>query len=169
MIFLVRHPETEWNKKGIFQGHKDSPLTVKGKKVAESLGQKLKDKEIKIIYSSDLGRCVQTAEIINQFLKLKIVKSSQLREKSIGDFDGQVYEEIRKYLNESDPEQVPPHGESFNQMKKRVLKFLKTVEDNSLIVTHDGCLKAILSQYYQTDFTSKRCDTSAGEVYEVEL
>lgn len=167
VIYIVRHPETKWNKEGIFQGHHDSPLTEEGKQVAENLGRKLIDKKIERIYCSDLGRCVQTAEIINKFLNVKIVKSHRLREKTIGDLDGQTYDIMKKHLDESNPDQMPPNGESFNQMKARVLSFLKTVEDNSLIVSHYGCLKAILSDYYKVSFMSKRCDTSAEQVYEI--
>ena len=65
ILYIIRHPETKHNIQQITQGHKDSPLTNKGKKQAEALGKRLKNKDISKIYSSDLGRCMQTSKIIN--------------------------------------------------------------------------------------------------------
>lgn len=59
VIYIVRHPETEYHKKGLTQGHDDSPLTKRGIKTAEKLGQLLKNKNISKLFSSDLGRCIQ--------------------------------------------------------------------------------------------------------------
>ena len=40
-IIIVRHGQTEWNIKGIRQGHLDSPLTARGMAQAKALGQRL--------------------------------------------------------------------------------------------------------------------------------
>lgn len=72
LIYIVRHPETEYNKKGLTQGHGDSLLTQQGVEIAKKLGESLEDKNIQKIYSSDLGRCIQTSKIINKFLNVKI-------------------------------------------------------------------------------------------------
>jgi broad specificity phosphatase PhoE len=40
-IFVVRHPQTEWNARGVLQGHLDSPLTAKGRNDADALGRRL--------------------------------------------------------------------------------------------------------------------------------
>lgn len=136
MIYFVRHGETEWNKKEILQGHKDSPSTIKGINNAEKLGKILRDKKIEIIYSSDLGRCVQTAEIINRWLKVKIIKTKELRERNFGDLNGSL----------------------LNKKFKKVL-----------IVTHDGPVRAMLSEYYNANFNSKKCDTSVGIIYSIEV
>ena len=149
VIYIVRHPETEYNKKKIVQGHKDSKLTKNGILIANSLGQKLKNKNISKILSSDLGRCMQTSKIINKYLKLKIIKTKELREMNYGDFNGKTSELIKKNFNLKNLNIVLPNGESFNQMKKRVIKFIKSLDrtTNILIVTHEGCLRAIISYY----------------------
>lgn len=63
-FYVIRQPLTESNAAGITQGWGDSPLTPQGIEAAEKLGNFLKDKFISIIYTSDLGRCVETSEII---------------------------------------------------------------------------------------------------------
>ena len=173
IIYFIRHGETEWNKKKITQGHKDSPLTLKGKKAAEKKGKILTNKDIEIIYSSDLGRCVQTAEIINKYLKIKLVKSTELRERDFGSLNGELDEKVRKELNLSDPKEVAPRGESFNQLKNRIIDFIRLLASKKakkvLLVTHGGIVRAILSDYYKSSFTSKRCDSQNDLVYRIEL
>jgi len=161
ILYLVRHPETACNRHDITQGHADSPLTKKGQNVAKKLGQLLKNKNISKIYSSDLGRCLQTSRIINQQLHVKIIAKKELREINYGHYNGCATNIIRKKFVLSNPNLVFPRGESFNQMKKRVLKFIKNLKEDQpvLIVTHEGCLRAILSDKYKVRFTSARCNT----------
>ena len=158
VIYFVRHGETEWNKKKILQGHKDSPLTLKGKKNAENLGKTLEKKKIEVIYTSDLGRCVQTAEIINKYLKVKLVKTKKLRERNFGYLNGKSETEIKRKLNLSDPDEEAPNGESFNQLENRIINFLKLLNKKklkrALIITHEGGLRAIF-----------KCDTRPDRVY----
>ena len=63
-VIIVRHGQTQWNLKLIRQGHLDSPLTEKGMAQAKALAQRLAQEKFSALYSSDLGRAVQTAEMI---------------------------------------------------------------------------------------------------------
>lgn len=149
------------------QGHKDSPLTEKGQKNAQEKGKKLRSKNIEIIYSSDLGRCVEAAEIINYWLKVRVVKTPKLRERNFGIFNGWHYKKIKEELNLDDPDEKAPKGESFNQQKKRVISFVKSLAKKKfkkvLLITHDGSVKAILSEY------CKKCSTPSDAVYKLEI
>jgi len=162
-FYVIRHPLTEFNAAGITQGWGDSPLTAQGIKAAEKLGYFFKDKAISAIYTSDLGRCVQTSEIINKALNIKIVKAPQLREQNFGKFNSAHL--TGKEFNESDHSAAPPGGESFLQMKERVLSYIKIelprVKDKVLIVTHHGCFRAILSDALNLDLDSPECATTA--------
>lgn len=172
IIYLVRHGETIWNKKKILQGHKDSSLTSKGERSADKLGRILSKKDIKIIYTSDLGRCLQSAKIINKRLKAKLVKTPKLRERNFGSLNGKPEEEVRKVLDLSDPNKAAPRGESFNQLKNRIIDFIKLLGKKKLgkilLVTHEGAARAILSECHKVNFTSKKCDTRADSVYKIE-
>ncbi|MCB1223613.1 MAG: histidine phosphatase family protein, partial [Mesotoga sp.] len=65
-IYFVRHGETEWNNSNRWQGRSDIPLSEKGRKQAEITGTFLKEHvpSVAAIYSSDLKRAKETAEII---------------------------------------------------------------------------------------------------------
>ena len=63
-LIIVRHGQTEWNLKLIRQGHLDSPLTETGLAQARALGERLALETFTALYSSDLGRAVQTAQMI---------------------------------------------------------------------------------------------------------
>jgi len=172
-LYIVRHGETAADKKGILKGHGDSDLTVKGIGSAASLAKKLKDKEIDVIYTSDLGRCLTTANVINKLLDVDVIKTEKLRERDFGNLNSRPIKLASQVLNFSNPDEIAPSGESFNQMKVRILKFLDTLCDcdykNILIVTHEGPLRAILSDYYSVPFGNKKCDTETSEVYKLDL
>ena len=66
-FYLVRHGNTEYNRKGIMQGQIDTALTDEGIKNAKIVSEKLKKmKDVKFdyVFSSDLGRAFITAHII---------------------------------------------------------------------------------------------------------
>ena len=77
-FYFIRHGETEWNTKGIYQGLTDIPLSEKGEKQAEYLGKRFQNKALKVdaIYSSPLQRAVKTAESIANAKGLKIGRAS---------------------------------------------------------------------------------------------
>ena len=163
VIYIVRHPDTEWNKIIQTQGQMDSPLTNKGIETAENFGTLLRKKKISKICSSDLGRCIQTSEIINKYLCVKIIADSKLREQDKGIYNGRDEIFVKKII---DPDFVLPHGESFNQMKNRVLNFINKLEKSGsfLVVTHEGCLRAVISEYLDKDFYSKQCNSKPDEI-----
>lgn len=78
-LFAVRHGETEWNRLGKQQGHLDTPLTDLGLRQARALAEGLAGQGIEAIYSSDLGRAMQTAQTIGERLGLAVVADVGLR------------------------------------------------------------------------------------------
>lgn len=71
-IGLIRHGSTAWNKEARVQGHTDNPLDAEGLKQAALLAERLSGEQWDYIYSSDLLRARQTAEIIAKRLGLEI-------------------------------------------------------------------------------------------------
>lgn len=172
-FYVVRHPWTESNVKRITQGWADSPLVSQGIEMAEKLGEFLKDKSILKIYTSDLGRCVQTSKIINKRLNVETVKVSDLREQNLGNFNGVHKDIIKKEFDENDHSAIPLNGESFLQMKERVLNYIKNNlpigKNNILVVTHTGCFQSILSDSLNEDVDSEKCHTTPLTVGSFEL
>ena len=73
--YLARHGQTVWNTLGQTQGHGNSPLTELGELQAKDLAEAMKEHKIDMIFSSDLGRAVQTAEIIGKEIGVWRVRS----------------------------------------------------------------------------------------------
>lgn len=89
-FYLVRHGQTELNKKRRMQGITNSPLTKKGVKKAIKLGQQLADVRFAAVYTSDLSRTKETAELIisqNLVYLPPIYREPALREYDFGRFE----------------------------------------------------------------------------------
>ncbi|MNC45512.1 Phosphoserine phosphatase 1 [compost metagenome] len=71
-IGLIRHGSTAWNKEGRIQGHTNNPLDEEGLRQAAAIAERLRGEQWDYIYSSDLLRAVQTAEVISKRLGIPI-------------------------------------------------------------------------------------------------
>jgi broad specificity phosphatase PhoE len=99
VIYLLRHGETVWNTAGRYQGHKDSPLTARGREQAASLGRTLAEVFRNLAgpirtYVSPLGRAQGTADIVARHVTLGRITEPRLKEVSIGSWDGMSHYEI---------------------------------------------------------------------------
>lgn len=155
ILFVVRHGETEWNLIGKQQGHLNSPLTESGIKQAHALAAGLTDMGIKILYSSDLGRAVQTAEIIGACLGLGVTIDQRLRERHLGSLQGLTMREFHEQFPEEfaahtsgDPDYILPGGESARQRFERCVACCvelaaRHAGQRVLVVTHGGVLMSL--------------------------
>lgn len=161
-IYLTRHGETKWNQERRMQGSKNSSLTEKGVEDAQKLQKRLASVEFDRIYSSPLGRAVETAEIVKGNRELEIEKVPEFMEMHFGEWEGRTVEEIEDaygqgYRNFWDaPEKYQPMGgESFDEILSRVERGLKVIaedtekeeqgekEINVLLVAHAVVIKSI--------------------------
>ena len=99
-LIVVRHGETEWNIAGIRQGHLDSRLTARGMAQAKALAQRLARERFTALYSSDLGRAVQTAMSVADLTGHEVVTDARLRERHLGIFQGLNADEILRRFPE---------------------------------------------------------------------
>lgn len=168
-IYLVRHPETEWNREGRLQGHLDSPLTEAGRESARRMAKNLKFRNIGVIYSSDLGRCLETARILNGVLRVRILKRRSLRERDFGKLNGKPDRVVATVMRKLGRKGIPSGGESFDRMTVRVVSSVEKAaryrgKGNVLILTHDGAAGALISFLYGYPRTSKKCRLKDGEI-----
>jgi 2,3-bisphosphoglycerate-dependent phosphoglycerate mutase len=85
-LFLVRHGETLFNRRGLMQGWVDSPLTEAGVEQARHAAEQLRDRPLVAAYSSTSGRAVDTAEhILEPHSEVHLTTSKDLRELHFGD------------------------------------------------------------------------------------
>ncbi|PIR71635.1 MAG: isoleucine--tRNA ligase, partial [Candidatus Nealsonbacteria bacterium CG10_big_fil_rev_8_21_14_0_10_37_25] len=120
------------------------PLTKKGKEEVFAAVKKIKNKNIDLIFSSDLLRTKQTAEIISKETGAKIIFDKRLREVNVGIFNGQNPKLAWDYiLKKKNPYLAKlPKGESLTGLQKRVYDFLKKIDKkyqgkNIIIVSHE--------------------------------
>ena len=149
-VIIVRHGQTEWNIAGIRQGHLDSRLTSRGILQAKALGERLSREKFAAIYSSDLGRAVQTAMAIADVTGHEVITDPRLRERHLGIFQGlngdQIqsrYPEERRLLRSIGPDYMIPGGESMRQQVERNVGYLnelaeKHAGETVVVVTHGG-------------------------------
>jgi len=162
--FILRHGETQITKRRKFiYNWPDKPpvkLTKKGINQIKKAAKKLKREKIDLICSSDIYRTRQTAGIVAKEIGLKISFDKRLRDINIGIYHGRLKEEFyRAYpLSTKRFTQKIKRGESWNDVRKRLLNFFKEIEKKHkkkkiLIVSHgdplwllEGTIKCLPNQ-----------------------
>ena len=156
ILILIRHGETPFNRDRRYQGHRDTPLTRKGKKQAKKIAVRLRNEPLDAIYSSDLKRTGYTAKIINRYQSLKINILPELREIDFGDWEGKTHDEIQRKWGslldgwEGKPSEIRiPRGESIKDLAERIRSVVKKIVNNHpdqrvAVITHGGPIRIIL-------------------------
>ena len=136
ILYLFRHTETHDNEQRVFSGRRDIELTPKGKKQAQQLAEKLKNKEIDLFISPPLKRCSQTLDPLRKYFpQVPYEQNKELLERDYGDLTGKNKLKIMK----ANPEKAvlwrrswdvaPPNGESIKQVWETRLKtFCESLE-----------------------------------------
>ena len=87
-LLLARHGETEWNREGRWQGWADPPLNETGREQARALREQLRETPFDAVYSSDLRRAHETAEIVAAPHGVPVIADEGLREIDVGSWSG---------------------------------------------------------------------------------
>lgn len=105
-IYFVRHGKTMLNTVDRSQGWIDAPLTPAGVEQIEQLGKGLAEVDFDLVYSSDSGRAIETAELILKQNQEKgapeIIKDKRLREYNFGTYEGLMNEEMQTAVAEKE-------------------------------------------------------------------
>jgi 2,3-bisphosphoglycerate-dependent phosphoglycerate mutase len=157
-LILVRHGETDWNRDGRWQGQADAPLNERGREQARALAEQLAGEPVDAVYSSDLSRARETAEIIAARLDREPVEvDPRLREVNVGGWSGLTMAEIEaRYPAEvalwrtGDPAHAFAGGETYAAMGERVVDALAEIasrhpDDNVVVVLHGGSIRGALA------------------------
>jgi len=155
-IYLARHGQTEWNVIDRKQGRLDSPLTEKGKMSAMNNANVLKNKNIKKIFCSPMGRAKDTAEIIGDILQIKPIIVDGLKEYDYGKWSGLTNDKIKSqfptdYKNRKLDKYTTPAtgGESYISVQERsekvINKLINENDDDLLIVSHEMIGRTIVA------------------------
>ena len=173
-ILFTRHGTTDWNEKMLIQGQIEIPLNEKGRKDARLLAEKLKNEKIDLIYSSPLGRAVETAEIIRGDREIEIIKDPRIMEQYYGTMEG-APRSGPAYLNQrASFFKRYPGGEGYLDVCQRVFNFfddLKTkYDDKTILVVAHGGMSRLVDCYFgemeNDEFTHHALPNCELRIYE---
>ena len=152
-LLLARHGETDWNRDGRWQGLSDTRLNDLGREQAQELAAGLDD-AVDVVYSSDLARARETAEIVAARLGLEVRFDSRLRERGFGAWEGLSTTEIEDRFAESHRRWHAGEGagaddaEPFADFAARIHSFLEDAVqrhpgETLLVIAHGGSIRVI--------------------------
>jgi broad specificity phosphatase PhoE len=157
-IMFVRHAESVWNRAGRWQGHADIPLSPCGSAQAHCLAARLQaeGRVVDHVYTSDLGRASQTAEIIAQALGMAVHPLTELRERDVGAWSGLTRQEIQEHFADEWAQIIDGadsrrggHGETLAEVRLRLVQVVDRLvtqhpQSRLLVVSHAGAIRALL-------------------------
>ena len=152
-LYVVRHGQTDWNKKRLIQGRIDIPLNEEGIAQAKKSKEKLDSIRLDVIYVSPLLRARQTAEIINEGRNLPILVDERIQEESYGDMEGTPRSGEAYLTQRRSFFKRYPNGEGYLDVVARVYPFLNEIKrtrkgQNVLLVCHGGMSRVVNSYFH---------------------
>jgi broad specificity phosphatase PhoE len=152
-LLLARHGESTWNAERRFQGSTDIALSARGRAQAEALARGLRGYRVRAAYVSPFRRARETAELALEGTGVPLVVLEELRELSLGQWEGCTVDEIR--AQDGDPylawlraphDCPPPGGEPLPVVSERVRAAIDRIAaahpngDDVLVVAHGGVI-----------------------------
>lgn len=165
-ILLARHGQSDWNHSQRWQGFADRPLTEVGRRQAVELAERLDGTELDAIYSSDLQRARETAEIVARTKGLTVETTPDLREVDVGSWQGLSRAEAEERFPDGYGRWLQggegwDDGETYEQMSERVLSAIQRIAKahapgRVLAVAHGGSIRAVHAAALGLDVHSYR-------------
>jgi broad specificity phosphatase PhoE len=164
-LLLARHGESVWNAERRFQGNTDVELSARGRAQAEALGRALRGRRVAAAYVSPFRRARETAELALRESGVRLTVIEELRELSLGAWEGCTVDEIRAQAG--DPYRAwvraphdcpPPGGEPLPAVGERVRAALERIAaahpdgDDVLVVSHGGVISVYVCHLLGCDF-----------------
>lgn len=153
MLYLIRHGQTEWNKKSLIQGQRNIGLDEQGMKQAQQVAQFLKNEGIEKLYSSDLTRAYDTAAAIAAASGINDIETCErLRERSFGQLEGKPAASLRDLVPNYDTNwgsEALYNMESLEVIQDRLLKRLTEIMKESkgrkvVVVSHGAIINTFI-------------------------
>jgi broad specificity phosphatase PhoE len=159
-IYLIRHGETTGDLEDRYGGDYDDHLSPNGINQVQELGDKLKTKNLQMIYHSPRIRATETAKIVSEITNSPIKKVEDIRERNAyGILTGMVKSEAKQQF----PEEVEKlqkdklfhdvkNSEDYDSFKERVIPTFKSIMLNSkfnsiVIISHGGPISCFVREY----------------------
>ena len=149
MIYLIRHGKTEAKEKHLYCGSTDLPLSPAGRTELRQLRYEIKN--VRFI-TSGMKRTEETLRLL--FGEVPHTRNPAFREVDFGSFEMRSYGQLKEdpdyqdWISGDNEANIPPRGESGSQMKARVLAAFGEIPDGTVIITHGGCIAAIMESLF---------------------
>lgn len=181
-LILVRHGESEWNAKGLWTGLTDISLSEKGKEEARTAAQEIQDIPLDMVFTSDLKRAQETADIITHQLATNspLIKNKALNERDYGELTGKNKWDLKKEFGDEkftllrrSFDYPIPGGETLKDVYNRVIPYYKAIIEpklkagkNVLIAAHGNSIRALIKYLdHISDENIAHLEVATGEVY----
>ena len=166
-LLLARHGESVWNAERRFQGRTDVALSERGRAQAAALGRALRGYRVAAAYVSPFRRARETSEVALAGTGLPLVALDELRELSLGEWEGCTVDEVRG--REGDPYRAwllaphdcpPPGGEPLDAVSSRVRAAMDHIGalhpngEDVLVVAHGGVISVYACALLGCSFNS---------------
>ena len=155
-VFLARHGQTDDNVEPLrFQGWRDTPLNDTGRRQAAELAGRVAGDGIASLWSSDLMRARETAEVVGARIGLEPRLDWRLREANRGRWEGRLFEDVAReepeafaaWMHAGDDWRFPG-GESLREQQRRVSECVEAIRGSgelpALAVAHGGSIRVML-------------------------
>ncbi len=168
-LHLIRHGQTDWNKRKMIQGILDDiPLNKKGFKQARALAKQLKKTyQVDVVYASKAKRAQQTAQEICSIFRTDMHITEKINEIDFGDFSGssiydieskfpEYFAAFRHFIasNRVEGTKRPriPNGETMENIEQRMHSFIKEILSKHrgkqiAAVSHGSFIKCLLTHF----------------------
>jgi probable phosphoglycerate mutase len=160
LLYLLRHGAIDWPDPDCFMGQTDAPLSPEGRLQADAWRHEFHNVAFAGVWSSDLTRAAETANIIFAGRAADVRTCRDLREIRLGEWDGLPRGRVRashpdlwRARGEDLSGFRPPGGESFADLQQRVLPQIARIAEETLgaacIVTHAGVIRVLVCHFLQ--------------------
>ena len=162
ILYMMRHGQTDWNIRHLFQGRTDIPLNESGRYVAELTRDGLRDVKFDAAFCSPLSRAKETAEIILEGRNVDLVVDERIIEMGFGEYEAtniQQQDEVLKVFFEHPEQYQDQKGvEPFEEVIARADDFLNDLIANPkyenstiLVATHGATLRGLICAFKKNE------------------
>ena len=174
ILYLIRHGKTAANEAHLYCGSTDLPLSETGKEELRSLHYDIPGNTRFV--TSGMKRTGQTLELL--FGTVPHTAQPDFREVDFGDFELHSYEQLKEdpayqnWISGDNEQNLPPHGESGNQMKKRVLSALDRLlaeNKDTVLIAHGGTIAILMAALFPRENRNRyQWQPKPGHGYRIE-
>ncbi len=156
-IITIQHTQSVHHINGMVGSWTDWELSELGVKQAEKIGEKLKQELVGkefVMYSSDLLRAKQTAEIVGKYLELEPILRTELRERNLGKCCGKSVQWLKENIEQQEKtiddrlfSDAESRRDEWNRLKPFFDEIMSNEEENIILVSHGDLLSVFNAMF----------------------